>query len=312
MVKNDVVVLLSTYNGGKYLRQQIDSILNQSIGVDVFIRDDGSEDDTVKILEEYVASHDNIKLIKGENIGFVKSLFYLIRNVENYDYISFADQDDIWLKNKLEIAITKLRKHEDIPAFYASCSKLVDDNLKVYGLTQKKIKDITIYNTLIQNISPGHSQVINNKLFDIIKSDYDLNNIFCPDIWIAQVASLTAFVYFDNNPYTLYRQHSNNTLDYGKKHWQWIIQRMKRLRNDEVKKVCIQTRYLLSIYSDCIKQEQKEDIEKFINCQSSIIERFKYILKDNKFYRQKKSENIYFYILFILGCYKTINDRSKL
>ena len=88
-----VQVLLSTYNGEKYLKEQLDSIIAQK-GVDVHIlaRDDGSKDDTIKILEGY----ENIDIIKGSNIGVCKSFFELINKSGEYDYYSFADQDDVW------------------------------------------------------------------------------------------------------------------------------------------------------------------------------------------------------------------------
>ena len=121
-----VQVLLSTYNGEKYLKEQLDSIIAQK-GVDVHIlaRDDGSKDDTIKILEGY----ENIDIIKGSNIGVCKSFFELINKSGEYDYYSFADQDDVWDCDKLVIAINKLEKCNSKPAVYASNTRLVDANL---------------------------------------------------------------------------------------------------------------------------------------------------------------------------------------
>ena len=89
-----VVVLLSSYNGGKYIKEQIESILAQSYkNVELFIRDDGSKDDTVKILKTY-EHNPRIRVFYGENIGFFASFLWLLNNSVQADYYAFADQDD--------------------------------------------------------------------------------------------------------------------------------------------------------------------------------------------------------------------------
>lgn len=93
-----VIVLMSTYNGEKYLKEQIDSILNQ-VKVEVFlmIRDDGSSDNTIAILKEYERQNRNIKIIKGKNIGVGNSFMQLLYNSAEAEYYAFADQDDVWV-----------------------------------------------------------------------------------------------------------------------------------------------------------------------------------------------------------------------
>ena len=103
--KNTVTVFMSTYNGEKYLEQQIESILHQEhVKVKLFIRDDGSKDNTIKILRKY-SKLSNIHVIYGDNIGYAKSFLKIIENNEYTSYYSFSDQDDIWLPNKLHEAI---------------------------------------------------------------------------------------------------------------------------------------------------------------------------------------------------------------
>ena len=92
-----VIILLSAYNGEKYIREQIKSIINQTYSeIKIYVRDDGSKDQTPQILKEF-ADEGMIKLYLGENIGFVKSFLWLVKNCENADYYAFADQDDVWL-----------------------------------------------------------------------------------------------------------------------------------------------------------------------------------------------------------------------
>lgn len=96
-----ITVILSAYNGEKYIQSQIDSILNQTYdNFILYIRDDGSTDGTRKILKQYSEKDSRVKVQYGENIGYVKSFFKMLSEV-NSEYIAFSDQDDIWLPEKL-------------------------------------------------------------------------------------------------------------------------------------------------------------------------------------------------------------------
>lgn len=101
MNTKSVQVVMSTYNGEKYLKEQIDSILSQE-GVDVrlYIRDDGSSDRTTDILASY-QEHKNVKIEKGNNLGFAKSFLTALDECDEADYYAFSDQDDVWEKDKL-------------------------------------------------------------------------------------------------------------------------------------------------------------------------------------------------------------------
>ena len=96
-----ITVLMSTYNGEKYIREQIDSILQQSMPADIMIRDDGSSDGTVDIIEEYISKGTPVELIKGENVGVIASFFELIKAAPEEDYYAFSDQDDYWYPEKV-------------------------------------------------------------------------------------------------------------------------------------------------------------------------------------------------------------------
>ena len=107
-----VQVLLSTYNGEAYLKEQLDSILNQkNVAVKLFVRDDGSSDGTVDILRAYAALHDNICYLCGENCGVVASFFRLFELSDpDVDFYALSDQDDVWDEDKLSIACQKLEQ----------------------------------------------------------------------------------------------------------------------------------------------------------------------------------------------------------
>ena len=120
-----VQVLLSAYNGEKYIQEQIDSILNQSnVEVSLLIRNDGSTDDTRKILDSQ--STQNIKCINDKNIGLVRSFVELINQADEAEYYAFSDQDDVWDNDKLCSAISMLEDYKNMPAVYSSNARLVD------------------------------------------------------------------------------------------------------------------------------------------------------------------------------------------
>lgn len=110
MNTKSVQVVMSTYNGEKYLKEQIDSILSQE-GVDVrlYIRDDGSSDRTTDILASY-QEHKNVKIEKGNNLGFAKSFLTALDECDEADYYAFSDQDDVWEKDKLSTAVQLIQE----------------------------------------------------------------------------------------------------------------------------------------------------------------------------------------------------------
>ena len=132
-----VNVLMSTYNGEKYLKEQLLSILRQEgVEVVITIRDDGSTDDTVKIIKEMMQSHKGkIVLCRGKNEGYKRSFMKLLKYAEEADYYAFSDQDDVWMENKLISAVEMLEKENARQGvvLYASSDIVTDENLKQTG-----------------------------------------------------------------------------------------------------------------------------------------------------------------------------------
>ena len=162
-----IQILMSTYNGENYLREQLDSLLNQTYeNIKILIRDDGSKDGTIQILKEYSEKYPNkIECIFDENIGVIKSFFELMKKSdEKCNYFAFCDQDDFWLKEKVEKAIEQIK--EEIPFLYCSNTILVDENLKILKINNEK-KEIDLNNILVENCATGCTVVINNKLLKL-------------------------------------------------------------------------------------------------------------------------------------------------
>ncbi len=226
-----ILVLLSTYNGESFLREQLNSLLAQ-IGVETYIlvRDDGSKDDTQKILFEYQIMYpEKFTIIRGENIGWKRSFFELLsiakRNMESYDYYAFCDQDDIWLPRKLQRAVEKIGELTTDIRLYCS-------NLYYYkngcncGLIRNEDYLPTIENCLIRNYATGCTIVFNKALFFVLTAHMPQAELI-HDFWTYQVAVLLGSVYIDKDAYILYRQHSNNQIGSKKG---WLEKWRRRLR----------------------------------------------------------------------------------
>ena len=307
MSGNRIAVLLSAYNGERYIEKQIESILNQD-GIDsltIIIRNDGSKDNTMRVIEKLQADHKNIEVIDGKNKGLVASFLELLKYAyeKEYDYYAFSDQDDYWLPEKLSIALQSLERHDE-PCMYSACSKIVDDDLLESGsVTQTKLKDITLYNSAIQNFCPGHNQVLNHAMAGMVvdKTRYS-TAIYSQDMWITTVASVTGNIIFDNTPHTLYRQHANNQLRFGKSKLEWVKDHIKRLMKDEGMKIAIQLRLFADCYGEYLSDEQKKEILDFFDSQKSFPKRLCYILR-TKLYRQRGYETLMFKLIYLAGGY---------
>lgn len=216
---NKVAVLLSAYNGEKFLKEQIDSILNQrGIEVELFIRDDGSKDSTLEILMSYAKECNNIKIYAENNIGVGNSFMNLLYSVGNgYDYYSFADQDDIWEDNKLSEAVSLLAQSDKV--LYASNQECVDKNGNSLGLRYDEDKEIHLAPVAIleKNMLAGCTMVFKRDLYEIItdkdrRPTEELLRNRLHDVWLAMVAAINGGIIYDERSFIKYRQHENNVV----------------------------------------------------------------------------------------------------
>ena len=296
-------ILLSTYNGEKYLREQLDSYLNQTVGgrIKVLIRDDGSSDGTADILREYQRKY-GFEVIFGENLGINRSLFELIRICDDdCQYFAMSDQDDVWLPDKLERAEKAMRTYNDeLPVLYASRSMVTDPQLKPLGLTTPARKGVSFYNAAIQNICPGHTQTFNRQMLLELRNNYS-DGIFVIDYWNYIVASSIGHVCFDN-AYTVYhRQHGDNAVGYTTSILQKNIRRLKRLSFSKPDPSTVQLAGFYELYKDRISHEYQRETQLFLESRR-FVDRLKFTFSMS-FYRQSLLETLIFKILFLLGKY---------
>ena len=222
-MNNKITILMSTYNGEKYLKTQIDSILNsKDVNPKLIVRDDGSTDNTISILQQYQSAN-QLTLYKGNNLKSARSFMTLLQNAPDSDYYAFSDQDDYWLEDKLSIAIESISQFNESPALYFCQTQLVDKDLKKIKSTNIK-PYLTFGEALIYQFIGGCTMVFNKKLKEIVDK-YNPTFLQMHDIWIYGIAqAIGAKIIFDKNPHIYYRQHENNVIGQGYN----IVEKWKR------------------------------------------------------------------------------------
>jgi glycosyltransferase involved in cell wall biosynthesis len=241
---NTIAILISTFNGEKFLKQLLDSILNQTFkDFKVIIRDDGSNDNTISVISEYVElfpNKINILIDNEGNLGSTKSFFKLLNEINNEKYTMFADQDDFWFENKLEIFLTKIQELEiiygsDLPALVFGDMVVVDRDLRIIENSfwnYQKINPNIIYNwkkTLSQNVVTGCSMIINNKSVQLVKKAPNFKMIH--DHFIAICISKNGVVNFIKEPTMFYIQHNNNVLGASSYDFKFALFRINKLKS---------------------------------------------------------------------------------
>lgn len=209
--KKKIIILMSTYNGEKFLKAQIDSLLIQKgIDAEILVRDDGSSDSTINILESY-SEIGVLTWYSGENLKSARSFMDLIQKAQDGDYYAFCDQDDVWNNDKLLIAINKLEELEgsNIPKLYCSNYQLVDEEMNDLH-DNNHVSTTSFKAALVSSCATGCTVVFNHELLLKLRS-YNPQNIVMHDDWTHKVClALGGRVYYDNKKTLKYRQHSNN------------------------------------------------------------------------------------------------------
>lgn len=214
-MKPSVVILLSTYNGARHLRHQLDSLLGQDYPVlRIRVRDDGSTDDTVAILHEYAVKHPDFKYHIGQNLGAAASFFELLRaHSQEADLVAFCDQDDVWMSDKVSRAVQHFSQDDDgsIPKLYVSQLRIVDKDLSLLGTTRPLTRPPGFGNALTQNIAAGCTMMLNRSACSLLTAFLpDPRNVVMHDWWIYLVISAFGSVAYAREARILYRQHGAN------------------------------------------------------------------------------------------------------
>lgn len=301
MKNQKVAVLMATYNGERYLEEQIDSILNQTYkDIDLYIRDDNSIDNTNDIINKYAMKYSEIiTIVNDERIakGATSNFLFLLEHVYNmnkYDIFMFSDQDDVWLEDKVEKTIEAYDKiqNKQQPILIHTDLNVVDANLNTIDKSFMKYSNLKynynkFNNYLVQNNVTGCTILINKELARLIK--YDIKNILMHDWYFALLASAFGQVIFINTPTIKYRQHGNNTVG-AKKGNNNLKSLLKKLKNNKIKsgqiKLLAQAKEFEKTYNEKLNSKNQRILKEFIDIPNmNRINKIRVIIR-NKLYRQ--------------------------
>lgn len=280
-----ISILLSTYNGEKYLKAQLDSLYSQSYqDFKLIVRDDGSKDRTKEILNSY-----DIKLIdSSENVGvkksFEKLLKYAFENT-NAKYFMFCDQDDVWKSDKIEKTLKKMQELENLygnnmPLLIHTDLEVVNENLKTINHSMWQYEKInpklnTLNRLLIQNTITGCTTMINSALLE--KSLPISKECIMHDWWIGLVASCFGKIAYINDATIKYRQHNRNDTGSKKFDLKYIS---KKINFKDTDKYVLQAKKLLEAYEKDLDKEKTQLLEDFSSIKEKpYLQRVSIILK---------------------------------
>lgn len=271
-----IEILMATYNGEKYIREQIDSILNQTYkDIRILVRDDGSRDKTVDIIKKYVEKYqDKICLIEDDvKCGSSVSNFMQLTKSATADYVMYSDQDDFWLPEKVEKtlqAMIELEKEivNDKPALVFARHKPVDINLQPIQDDTRKTqlsKCETGFNKLlVQNCVNGCLMMINKPLYSIL-GNYN-KYILMHDWWAALVAGAMGGIRRIPDVLMLYRQHGDNVV--GSVNVKSFEYRLSKILDKNTKNMKFryrdQAKLFYQRYSSIMPEESRRTLEEFL------------------------------------------------
>ena len=205
MSKELVSIAMATYNGEKFLKKQLNSILSQSYEkLEIIICDDRSSDKTFEILEEYANKYSNIQVYRNEqNLGYVKNFEKAI-SLCNGEYIALADQDDIWFEDKITILYDNI---EDNLLIHSDCSLIDEEDNEIFSFWKKDVYSHDNFEDfLYSNVVTGCSTLFSKKLLDGILPFPE--GLAYHDWYLAIFAAREGKITYYSKPLFQYRQHA--------------------------------------------------------------------------------------------------------
>ena len=281
MENKKIDILMATYNGEKYLAEQLDSIINQTYhNWNLLIRDDNSTDRTLEIIQDYQKKDNRIKLLKDNegNLGIVRNFEELLKSSES-EFIMFSDQDDIWVENKLDMYLKMIEKiknkgfmiHSDAILFDKNKSNILKDTFISKKAINRGLENV-FFNYFVQGATILISKEIKNFILPFPKE------VYLHDRYIHLISELFFERIFVNKALIYYRQHGDNQI--GAKNT--IRELLSKRYFDERDRQLIKVIY--NKYGSLLTEDKKKLIEEYFKITDIEKNRF------NRFLNLKKSK----------------------
>lgn len=271
-----VVIVLATYNGERFLSEQLNSILDQTyLNWHIVVSDDGSSDQTQSMLGNFIERNPGkMTLVKheGEGGACANFLYALDKALDltKGEYFAFCDQDDYWEPNKLEVSVAKIRTIENggkTPALVFSDAAVVDSELKItadsfFDYTGVDCMRTKLNELLVQNPISGAGMLFNRALGSIVSHSTYNESIWMHDQWVGLIAACFGSIAAINEPLFKYRQHESNAMGAIEMSWRLILEKARVAKQSLTRKQG-QALYLLEAYLEEIPQNKKMVLYQF-------------------------------------------------
>ncbi len=295
----EVLVLLATYNGEKYVKDMINSVIEQDFeSFRIILSDDGSSDSTATILAEYASTYPELitHYKSGRRFGNAQDHFmHLLSEFHNARYIMFCDQDDIWHNDKIRNTFAKMQEIENdasVPAMVHTDLRVVDKEMNVTDdsfmhFSKLDGERMAINQLLVQNVVTGCTMMINKALAEKAVNNIPRTGILMHDWWIALIAAVYGQTGFLKEATIDYRQHGNNVV--GAKNVMSPSYLLARLKSGAMRKslkgAAEQAESFLECFGDTVPQDKKTVISDFAETGDASILKKDYIYLKHHLYK---------------------------
>lgn len=309
---SNIDILMASYNSEKYIECQINSILNQTYNdYHLYIHDDISTDNTLNILQTYKMQYNNkISIYQNKKKLGIKENFSSLMEQSNADYIMFADHDDMWFNNKIELTYNEMASLEkkyskSAPLLVFTDKTVTDSNLNVINISHNKSEKLNTQNIsfnrlLMGNVISGCTIMINKPLKELC--GHINKNAVMHDYWIALTAAAFGHISYINKPTMYYRQHNSNTFGAKSYSMKYVLQKLKEGRKNmqqAVFKNIIQAESFYNQYENILNLNNKKILNEFISLKNKRNLFFINSIIKNKFYKSGFMRNAGLFFAFL-------------
>lgn len=309
---DQIDILLATYQGGSYLKEQLQSMMQQTYPhFHLIIRDEGSTDETLSIIHSFCHTYpERISVIPSKQRLGVQGNFSELMKHADAPYVMFCDQDDIWLSHKVAASLAKMKAMEkqqgtSLPLLVHTDLTVVDQHLNVLSPSFWKYSKLKPQNAhflnrlLAHNVITGCTMLVNKPLLQLAGAIPQ--EAIMHDWWLGLIASACGHIDYLAIPTMLYRQHSKN--DIGAKNWTSLVtyvayakkvsQLMGReeLRQRLLKTICQASRFLQQ-YEACLDPQKKRIVQNYVALGSTDALKKRYLFLKHRYFKNTYVKNI--------------------
>ena len=261
-----VAVIMSTYNGALYLEEQIESVLAQrGVRVELYVRDDGSSDETLQILEGFEQSG-SLRLERGKNIGVVPSFIRALSMVpSDVEYVALCDQDDVWYSDKLARAVEELGKRDqNVPLLYCSEYMFCDSDMRPLERSHLNRIGVNFETLLYETMVSGNTTVVNRRLANLAIAAGS-EGVYSHDWWLALIAAGLGELVFDDYLSLDYRRTGTTVSPTGSSPVALMRYRISKfLTGGDLQKITGQLQRYYQCFGEDLPEERRALLERFL------------------------------------------------